>query len=236
MVQLIRTSQTQEICESSTTRRRQLDGILFFLMLCWGSSHLAAEPPGKPQAPQKHYDAVFYFNYLKNINKDEDNTKNLTITDQNAAKDYLVSGGEFDGYNIFKLFKAKSDDFILEQRSGCGPECEQNAFHVLVFKDGVFSRKVAFDSIYPKQQVDRIIKQKIASLNTKLKTTKWQPWFQISRDDASIRILLLENRPGSDVKRTRMVDVAKMVWKGFKFQLETVDLSKPTFVDLDAIR
>lgn len=110
-------------------------------MLASGPPKLAAGSTAKATPPTNQYDAVFYFNYLKNIKSHEDTTKGFTITYQNPSKDYLILGGEFDGYNILKLLKGRNYHFLLEQRTGCGPVCEQNSFKVFVFQNGALSEK-----------------------------------------------------------------------------------------------
>jgi len=193
---------------------------------------IVATAPALAKAP---HDILFYFNQFKKDWKTQSPNSNLTIRENSSTPNSLVAEGEFDGYLVLKLFHGEKKDYLIEQNTGCGPECEQRAFQVTVFQDGRKSESRELEPFYPKDRVDEFLKNQKKKLK-KVEGQELTPWLYLSPNEPKILVLLLGAAPGAGENKARVYEVGVLTWQGNAFDFKTNENLRPSSLKLEAIR
>lgn len=105
----------------------------------------STEPSIKTASHRDNVLTNFYKLYPEGSGKPFDQ---LVLEDQDIKNGYLRVTGAIEGHYVFALFKSPNADWLIEQRTGCGPECDQT-FKVYRFVNGKREETKTLESLYP---------------------------------------------------------------------------------------
>lgn len=145
----------------------------------------------------------------------------------------VLTGGQ--SYNLFVYFPAGKEDLVVEQITGCQPECFQK-FKAHYFEAGKLKRTVRFETLYPKKQVDNF-QLSFRSLLPNVKfTNDLVDWFRLPKKGTTIDVLVLSKPPGSTtLKKSIIYRTGRLEWDGAKFKFKELDGSKPIAMKLTEV-
>jgi hypothetical protein len=143
--------------------------------------------------------------------------------------------GNMEGYYVFVLFKGDNADWIIEQGTGCGPECEQK-FRVYKFENGKLTSNTKFEDLYPKQKVDTYIANVIKKLPKGHTNEDLQSWIRLPRSGKSIDILIVEQNPGHTSGKVNVYRAGKLDWDGSRFDFVSTKPTKPSTIEISSVR
>lgn len=145
----------------------------------------------------------------------------------------IFTGGQ--SYNLFVYFPAGKEDLVLEQITGCQPECSQK-FKAHYFEAGKLKRTVRFETLYPKKQVDNF-QLSFRSLLPNVKfTNDLVDWFRLPKKGTTIEVLVLSKAPGNNaLKKSTIYRTGRLEWDGAKFKFKELDGSRPIALKLSDV-
>ncbi len=184
--------------------------------------------PEETKSNQKDVLSYFYEIYPKGSGKP---VGGLSFQEKDIKNGYLRVGGAMEGYYVFVLFRADRADWIVEQSTGCGPECEQK-FQVYKFENGKLSSKMEFYNLFPKNKVDAHVTNLIKKLPKGHTNENLQSWIRLPQSGTSIDILILEQNPGATSGKVNVYKAGKLDWTGAEFNFIAMHPKKPSPIEI----
>lgn len=176
--------------------------------------------------------SYFYEIYPKGSGKPVDG---LNFLEKDISNGYLRVTGNMEGYIVFTLFKGDKFDWIIEQITGCGPECDQR-FQVYKFENGKLSSKKTFDSLFPKKKVDEHVAKLVKKLPKGHTNQELQSWIKLPQSGKSIDVLIVEQNPGHTSGIVSVYQAGKLDWNGSGFNFLPLNPKKPSPIDISSVR
>ncbi len=186
----------------------------------------------KSKSSQKDVLYYFYEVYPKRSGKPVDG---LNFEEEDLKNGYLKVTGNMEGYFVFALFKGDQSDWVIEQSTSCGPECEQS-FHVYKFENGKLSSKEKFESLFPKKKLDAHVANLIKKLPRGHTDEELQRWIKLPQSGTTIDILILEQNPGHTSGKVLVYHAGKLEWNGSGFNFVPLNPIKPSPIDISNVR
>lgn len=125
--------------------------------------------------------------------------------------------------------------WIIEQITGCGPECDQR-FQVYKFENGKLSSKKTFDSLFPKKKVDEHVAKLVKKLPKGHTNQELQSWIKLPQSGKSIDVLIVEQNPGHTSGIVSVYQAGKLDWNGSGFNFLPINPKKPSPIDISSVR
>lgn len=174
----------------------------------------------------------FYSLYPKNSGKP---VAMLSIEEKDIKNGYLKVTGAMEGYYIFALFKSPDADWIIQQNSGCGPECNQT-FKVYKFVNGKLEPTKKFESLYLKNKVDLHIVSLLNKLPKGHTNEDLQSWLRLPKTGTSIDILILEQNPGHTSGKVGVYQAGRLDWNGSGFNFVKQNPRTTSSIDIKDVQ
>ena len=194
------------------------------------------KPSGEPSAKAApHSDNVltyFYKLYPEGSGKLFDQ---LAFEDEDIKNGYLRATGAIEGYYVFALFKSPSADWLIEQRTGCGPECDQT-FEVYRFVNGKREKTKTLESLYPQRKVADHVAGLIKKLPKGHTGEALQTWFRLPKSGTSIDVLIVEQNPGHTVGKVGVYEAGRLTWNGSGFDFKKLNPKNVSSIDISNVR
>ncbi|MBK7891665.1 MAG: hypothetical protein IPJ84_12755 [Bdellovibrionales bacterium] len=182
-----------------------------------------------------HSDSVltyFYKLYPEGSGKPFDQ---LVFEDQDIKNGYLRVTGAIEGHYVFALFKSPNADWLIEQRTGCGPECDQT-FKVYRFVNGKREETKTLESLYPQSKVDDHVAELMKKLPKGHTGEALQSWFRLPKSGTSIDILIVEQNPGHTVGKVGVYEAGRLIWNGSSFDFKKLNPGNVSSIDISNVR
>lgn len=172
--------------------------------------------------------SYFYKLYPKGSGKP---ISGLQFEDKAIENGYLKVTGYMEGYFIYDLFKGKSEDYLIEQSTGCGPECDQK-FTVHVFKKGKLIKSRSLDNYYPRIRVQRHIAKMKSALPRGHTDEPLQSWIMLPKQGTTLEVLIVEQNPGATTGEVKVYKIGKLPWNGSSFDFQPLSPKTPSEIPI----
>ncbi|MEK6772895.1 MAG: hypothetical protein AABY64_03050 [Bdellovibrionota bacterium] len=139
-----------------------------------------------------------------------------------------------EGYFVYTLFRGNNSDTVVEQRTGCGPECEQE-FIVHVFKNGKLTANPKFEDLYPKKKLDKHLISLINKIPNGPNGETPQTWIRLPKFERSIDLLVVDQNPGATRGQASVYRVGVLTWNGNSFDFKKMSLLKPSNIKIQDV-
>jgi len=193
---------------------------------------LSATKSKEAKSDQKDVLSYFYEIYPKGSGKPVDG---LNFEEKDISNGYLRATGNMEGYFVFVLFKGDKADWIIEQGTGCGPDCEQT-FRVYKFENGKLTSNTKFESLFPKKKVDAHVARLVKKLPKGPTNEDLQSWLRLPQSGKSIDILIVEQNPGHTSGKANVYKAGKLNWNGSGFDFAPMNPTKPSSLEISSVR
>ncbi len=198
------------------------------------TSHPASQKSEESTTVEVKRDVLFYFYSLYPRNSGKP-VKGLQIDDEFKNEGYLKVTGNMEGYLIFDLFRGKNQDYVIEQVTGCGPECDQK-FKMHIFKAGKLVESQPLQFYYAEDKLGSHIEKMKSSLPRNATGEELQSWLRLPKSGTSIEVLIVDQNPGSTTGKVAVYKVANLVWNGERFDLKTLNPQRPSTIKISEVQ
>jgi hypothetical protein len=185
------------------------------------STKAEVRAPSKEIAKSNSLNVLDYF-YLLYPKGSGRPVLDLNFSIKDIENGYLQVDGRIEGYMAFALFRGESSDWLIEEQTGCGPECEQASLMAYKLESGKVQEKLKLADLYPRKAVGSFVDKQTKALARRYPNEKEiKPWFKLPKAGTSIEILLLVGSrqvPGAGAYRIGALNWNK---KSFDFVPET---------------
>jgi hypothetical protein len=156
-------------------------------------------------------------------------TQGMHLEIDDTKNGYLKIGANMEGYFILVLFKGKGRDYVLQQTTGCGPECDQK-FQMHVFQNGKLIKSSDFGDFYPKAKVDEHIQSVISTMPSGVERSALQSWIRLPRNGKSIQVLIMDQNPAVASDEVKIYEAGLLNWDGTRFSFKSAIVNKPSAI------
>lgn len=208
-------------------------GILFLAGTLMATMPLSsASSSAAANEPKENVLTYFYKLYPLGSGKPVDQ---MSFQEKDIKNGYLQVTGAMEGYYIFALFRGPKAHWLIQQGSECGPACNQN-FKAYKFVNGKLETTKKFESLYPKDQVDKHVAKLIKKLPKGPTDEDLQVWLRLPKTGTSIDILILEQNPGHVSGKSQVYEAGRLNWDGSRFNFKKLDAVKASSMDMAEVR
>lgn len=125
-------------------------------------------------------------------------------------------------------------DWLVEQKTGCGPECEQS-FKVYKFQNGKLQSEIPFQSLYPERKVSQHLGGLIAKLPKRGIGEPLESWIRLPQSGTTIDLLITDQNRGAPEGQVKVYLAGALNWNGSGFEWRAFQPNEPAKIDISEV-